>query len=266
MKKLLRRHGDEFMKYHGSWVEEDWRQVNILADLTKSIPNVRTAEPLRLDLEKECIWYEWLGELPSLITLKGGKLDEMVFRTGTALAKIHAASADMPAYSDISPDSRFPLGMFGVDKSDDRKISNKLPVGFFHGDCWHGNVHFDSQEECVLIDPVQSPWLFGSQRFVCASGIVDLATMHMSLLVSLRIMKLLSISIEKQLAVGEILLESYLKHFDAMSLRREAFRLSNAIAKKYVSTYPVRINVLVGWVKQGLSKRVISSAEEKGLN
>ena len=72
---------------------------------------------------------------------------------------------------------------------------------------------------------------------MCASGIVDLATMHMSLLVSLRIMKLLSISIEKQLAVGEILLESYLKHFDAMSLRRE-----------------------------GLSKRVISSAEEKGLN
>lgn len=265
MKKILRRYGNEFLKYHGPTVQEDWQQVVTLERLTNEIPEILTAKPLRFDLENEYIWYEWLGDMPSLMSLQGDELDEVVCRAGRTLAQVHAASANEPVVDSARSIKVLPLGMFDVNESDARKIEARLPISFFHGDCWHGNVLVNSNLDCVLIDPIQSPWLFGKERFDRASGIVDLATLHMSLLVSMKIMPLLRIDVDKQLALGELLLDSYLQQFDANSLRNQVLKLSNSIAIKYVSSYPVRINYLVGWVKIWLSRRVIATAA-KGLN
>ena len=117
-----------------------------------------------------------------------------------------------------------------------------------------------------MIDPIQSPWLFGTNRFDVANGVIDLATMHMSFLVSVKLTQLMNLDVRQRLALGDVLLESYLSAFDAMSLRRHVIRLSRAIATKYISTYPVRINTVVGWIKLWLSKRAIADAVTKGYD
>ncbi len=264
MKKILRRHGEEFLKSHGASVSQDWRQVTTLSRLTESMPRVRTAEPLRVEEENERIWYEWLGELPLLMSLDGDVLNDAVWRVGKALAGIHAASAQLPRDRDGNPAAKFPLDMFGIDAAVARDIDALVPVGFFHGDCWHGNVLIDANEDLVLIDPIQSPWLFGNKRFDVASGIVDVATMHMSFLVSVKLMELVNLDVSQRLAIGNVLLDSYLTEFDATALTGHVKSLSRSIATKYISTYPVRINTMVGWIKLWLSKRVIADAALKG--
>ncbi len=264
MNKILRRYGDEFLKFHGPSVRQDWRQVTTLSRLTDDMPRVRTATPLRVEADSERIWYEWLGKLPLLMTLHGDALNDAVWRVGKALAGIHEASTQMPRETDDEPAVEFPLEMFAVDRTVARDIDARIPVGFFHGDCWHGNVLIDADEDLVLIDPIQSPWLFGDKRFDVASGVVDLATMHMSFLVSVKLMELVNLDVSRRLAIGDLLLDSYLTEFDASALTGHVKKLSRSIATKYISTYPVRINTMVGWIKLWLSKRVIADAALKG--
>ncbi len=74
---------------------------------------------------------------------------------------------------------------------------------------------------------------------------------------------LLNLDIDQQIEIGELLLESYLQHFSAQSLRPQVLRLSRAIAIQYVSSYPTRINFIVGKVKQRLSKKLIATIDAK---
>lgn len=264
MNKILRRYGDEFLKFHGPSVQEDWQQVRMLDDLTATMPRVGTAKPLRLESEDQRIWYEWLGNLPLLMSLSGDDLRDAVWRVGKALAGVHEKSAGMPRYASPDSGSRLGLDSFGIDATTAASIDTRIPVGFFHGDCWHGNVLIDENQDLVLIDPIQSPWLFGSERFELASGIADLATMHMSFLVSVKLGQLFVLDVRQRLALGDLLLDSYLAEFDALDFRGEVLKLSRAIATKYISTYPLRINKTVGVIKLWLSRRVIADAATKG--
>ena len=263
MNKILERRGDEFLKRHGPSVEADWRQVSLLYRLTQSVSGMRTAEPLRMDPESECIWYEWLGELPTLLDFDGDELHELLRKAGRGLACLQEMS--VTECVNAATGSTLPLDMFRLDEESAGECNALLPIGFFHGDCWHGNIHVDRNSDCVLIDPVQSPWLFGQQRFERANGIVDIATLHMSLLVSVKLGELVGLDVEQRLAWGDLLLDSYLEHFDAGSLKKVALRLSHAIATKYVASYPVRINWLVGLIKRGLSGRVLVTAATRGF-
>ena len=263
MKKYLRRHGDTFVKSHGPSVERDWRHVKALAELTTTIPGLCTAEPLALDRERQRITYRWLGNLPRMITLPAGRLKDTIAVLGGGLARIHEQGIRCPSLERVTDPAVFPLQGFGMDERALRDLDARLPVGLFHGDCWHGNVLIDDSGDSVLIDPIQSPWLFGRDRFLLANGVVDLATMHMSLIVSFRLLPLLRLDLNRQTELGDILLESYLQRFDAMALRPLALRLSRAIANQYISSYPVRINVLVGWMKRSLSRKIIADVDTK---
>lgn len=266
MSKILQRHGEEFLKSHGPTVGKDWLQVTTLQRMTDGMPRVSTARPLRVDYDNERIWYEWLGDLPLLMSLDGERLRDAVWRVGKMLARVHAENTRTPVDELSGSVARFPLAMFEVQASDAAEIDARIPTGFFHGDCWHGNVLIGAGDDLVLIDPIQSPWLFGTNRFDIANGVVDLATMHMSFLVSVKLPNLLNLDVRQRLALGDVLLESYLSEFNAMTLRRQVIRLSRAIATKYISTYPVRINTLVGWIKLWLSKRAIADAVTKGYD
>jgi phosphotransferase family enzyme len=263
VKKYQRRHGDSFVKFHGPAVEEDWKRVNALAEMTQDIAGVRTAKPLHLDTAAQCITYEWLGDLPGLITLPDDQLRTAVSVMGEGLARIHEQGMRCPSLQSSSAEPPFPLENFGIDEQTSRSIDARLPRGFFHGDCWHGNILVDEAGACVLIDPIQVPWLFGQQQWIQANGIVDLATLHMSLFMSYRIWPLINLDIDQQIKIGELLLESYLQHFSAQSLRPQVLRLSRAIAIQYVSSYPTRINFIVGKVKQRLSKKLIATIDAK---
>lgn len=263
MKKYSQRHGDTFVKFHGPTVSEDWRHVTALAELTESIPGLRTAQPLSFDQDRQRISYRWLGDLPRIITLPGAELIDAIVVIGSGLAQIHEQGTRCPSLESLPERQVLPLGTFGIDQSTSRQIDARLPVGLFHGDCWHGNVLMDGTGNCVLIDPIQSPWLFGHQRFPLANGIVDLATLHMSLIVSFTLLRLLSVNLDEQIEVGNVLLESYLQRFDALSMRPQVLRLSRAIAIQYISSYPKRINVLVGWIKLLLSRKTIADVDAK---
>lgn len=40
-------------------------------------------------------------------------------------------------------------------------------------------------------------------------------------------------------------------------------RLSRSIVNQYISSYPVRINVLVGWTKRSVSRKLIADVDNK---
>lgn len=261
MKKSMHREGNTFVKYHGPSAENDWTKVRALAELAESVPHLRTITPLSLDEDSQNISYVWLGDLPRMITLPRTKLIESLAVLGSGLAQIHEQGTNCASLKSHRADDILPLDSFGLDEAALQEIDDRLPIALFHGDCWHGNVLVDESGDCVLIDPIQSPWLFGAKRYLLASSIVDLATLHMSLIISFRLLPLLRLNIDRQLELGEVLLDSYLGHFDAGPLRKQALRLSRAIAKRYISSYPARINFFVGKIKSNLSNRIIADVD-----
>ena len=263
MSKYLRRHGDTFVKSHGATVEEDWRQVNALAELAAGVPGMRAPQPLTLDRDAQRIAYEWLGDLPRMITLPRDELRPALATLGNGLAEIHARGTACDSLADCDGKPAYPMTSFGLSADDAATLSEALPVGLFHGDCWHGNVLVGDAGDLVLIDPIQSPWLFGSNRYALANGAFDVATMHMSLIVSFRLWPLLRLDADGQLELGDVLLASYLEVFDAAALKPVVLRLSRAIALQYISSYPTRINTMVGWIKRALSRRIIADLDTK---
>lgn len=263
MKKYMRREHDRFIKYHGSTLDDDWIRVRALSELTKNIPKLHSPTPLSVDDENQEIVYAWLGDLPRMITLPHEELLTSIANLGLGLARIHEQGKNCAALEHTSVESVLPLGTVGIDEATNRLVSDRLPTGLFHGDCWHANVLIDAAGDCVLIDPIPSLRLFGEHRYLLANGMVDLATLHMSLTLSFPLSKLLRLDLDRQLEIGEVLLESYLRHFDALAMRKYVLQLSRTLAIKYASSYPKYINYLVGWIKMGLSKQIIAATDAR---
>ncbi|MCH7536339.1 MAG: hypothetical protein IID57_00650 [Proteobacteria bacterium] len=242
---------------------DDWIRVRALSELVEALPRIRTATPLSVDDEKLEITYEWLGDLPRMITLPHAELLRSIADIGLGLAQIHEQGKNCHALLDTPANSVLPLGAVGIDEPTSRLLNDCLPTGFFHGDCWHANVLIDDAGNCVIIDPIQSPRLFGKRNYLLANGIVDLATMHMSLTMMFPLANLLRLNLDRQLEIGEVLLASYLRHFDALSMRKFVLQLSRSLAIRYATSYPKYINYLVGWVKMGLSKKIIAATDKR---
>lgn len=261
-RKYMKRVGDTFVKYHGPPIDDDWIRVNALAELTAKVAELQTAKPVAINASQQQIVYTWLGNLPRMISLPHERLLHAAVQLGAGLAEIHRQGRNCTALSSIAHLERISLKEFGIDDALQAQVDSLIPTGFFHGDCWHANVLVGTDGKLVLIDPIQSPWLFGQQRFFLASGIADLATLHMSLIVSYRLHDLVRVNVDQRLEVGEKLIQSYLGQFDATALRGAVLKLSRAIAIRYISSYPTRINFLVGKVKQVLSQRKIETIDK----
>ena len=195
--------------------------------------------------------------------LPHSKLLTSIAEMGLGLAQIHEQGKNCHALQDTPASSVLPLSAVGIDESTSQLLSDCLPTGLFHGDCWHANVLIDSAGDCVLIDPIPSLRLFGERRYLLANGIVDLATMHMSLTMSFPLANLLQLNLDRQLEIGEILMDGYLRHFNALPMRKYVLQLSRSIAIRYATSYPQYINYLVGWVKMGLSKQIIAATDRR---
>ena len=104
--------------------------------------------------------------------------------------------------------------------------------------------------------------MFGSFDYILANGAVDLATFHMSLLLSYPLMDLLKLDLQQKLLIGEALLDSYLQYFDATNLRDDVLALSRATATRVAGAYPERINFLIAKIKVRLSNRIIAKADK----
>ena len=263
MKKHMRRERDRFVKYHGPTLADDWIRVRALSELVEKLPRIRTATPLSMDDVKLEITYEWLGDLPRMITLPHAELLRSIANIGLGLAQIHEQGKNCHALLDAPANSVLPLGAVGIDEPTSRLLNDCLPTGFFHGDCWHANVLIDDAGDCVIIDPIQSPRLFGKRNYLLANGIVDLATMHMSLILGFPLSGLWRLDMDRQLEIGEVFLESYLRHCNALPMKKTVLQLSRALALEYVSSYPRYINYLVGWVRLGLGKQIIAAADRR---
>ena len=257
-RQRLRRVSNRYVKFHGSDVQDDWLRVKALAQLVDTIPEISTARPISIDVTQETISYQRLNNLQRIADLPHTQLLEVVRTLGRAIAKIHAQGMTVEALRKFATSPALPLELISDDTDIEKAVADRLPVGFFHGDCWHANVLVANSETLILIDPIPRPWILGNRRYLRANGIADIATLHMSFLYSHRLPRLLTASIEGQIAVGDTLINSYLEYFDAADLRRFVLRLSRAIAITYISSYPTRINPLVGRIKLALSKRRIS--------
>ena len=256
--KYFRRDGDRFIKYHGTPYEDDWIRVSALHQLCENVAGLRTAKPLKIDAPNQHIIYEWLGDLPRIISLPHEEFVQAMTRLGRCLAQLHEQRTDCEALRGSA--ASYPLENFGISAGETQQLQ-QLPTGLFHGDCWHANVLLGKDGDLVIIDPIMSSWLFGPDRYVLANGALDLATVHMSLIVSHRIGRLIMLDLEKCIEAGEALLAGYLSYFNAEALKPIVLRLSRAIAITYISSYPTRINTLVGWVKRALTRRQIAKVD-----
>ena len=127
---------------------------------------------------------------------------------------------------------------------------------------------FPKDKGLAIVLPEEAEEIQVSQKnilhiIIQANGIVDLATMHMSLTMSFPLANLLRLNLDRQLEIGEVLLASYLRHFDALPMRKFVLQLSRSLAIRYATSYPKYINYLVGWVKRGLSKHIIAATDKR---
>lgn len=241
-----------YTKVHGASMEVDWQRVNALASLLDADTEATTARPLHCDPERRTITYEYLSDLRPLMRLPEDLLFETLARIGRSLAKVHMrAPSTLPS---ATASEKLPLTMLGIDDALEHRVNEHLPTGFFYGDCWHGNIFLGPRDTCVFLDPVQSPWMFGRRNFFVANGIVDLATLHMSLLISHPLLRLLRRDTGSLRRLGDELLEHYLATVGAKDCREDVLAVSRRVAEIYISVYPRRINFVVGSVKAAISR------------
>lgn len=259
--KRIRRRGDIMQKVHGAAVRDDWDKVNLFWQLITTIPGATTPKPIALDTAHQCITYEYLPGLQPILRQRCVDLPSAFQQVAIVVARLHEQSANTFRKQLNVP--TFPLESVGIRIEEKRRMNGRLPTGIFYGDCWHGNLFLGADHRIVLLDPIQSPWMFGPTRYLVANGAVDLATLHMSLLISYPLFQLLSLREDRLIELAHLLVDAYLAYFQAGSIKQDVLKLSRRIADTYVNTYPHRINRFVGSVKAVLTESRIRSLEEK---
>jgi len=202
------------------------------------------------------IWYAHLNGLEPL-SLAAGQDAKCFYELGTRLAGLHRARPAIISRCERNLVwEQGQLESAGINGALAAKVLDEFPVGFAHGDLWHGNV-LRRGPEWVVLDPIPSGLVLRGMS-VCASGIFDLAKFHMGLLVRRQLRDYFSPIGTVASSYGRELLRGYLDSCSAGWARDAVIQLSQSLASQWCAAYRGRMFLPVALLKRRMFLRNFS--------
>lgn len=237
-----------FIKSHGPQLDDDLLRLACLESVCASTGLARTAPVLSVDHERGNIIYERLEGLVPL-SLAAGQDSDSFRKLGELLANMHHAR---PALVNTIPRNyeweKNQLRMARIDETMIVRLINEFPAGFTHGDCWHGNI-LRQGSRWVILDPIPSDILLVGIG-IKASGIFDLANMHMSLFACRPLKEYYSDVGSVARIYGQELLEGYLEYSSVPWSRAAILKLSKSLSMQWGTAFKQRLSKPVAILKQ----------------
>lgn len=248
----------KFVKHHGPSIERDLARLKALSQICDQVEGVTTARVLHADFKRQKVSYERLP-LKEPITSKTDDLESMA-RVGKLLAKMHTAKFSVTPEFSTEP---YPLESLGIAKHDAIILNEAFPPGWFHSDFWHGNVFTQDADNIVVIDPLPATFMF-SGKYIIASGVLDVAMMYMSLVITHPILRQRFICIPLQVRAAEAFFMSYLKQRNVCDIRviNALRRVICIIAEKWISAISTRLAWPLCIAKKSLATKSILTMEK----
>lgn len=242
-----------FSKRHGVALADELQRLACLQQVCASTGLATTAAVLEVDALHSCIRYEYLDGLVPL-PLAAGQEPSVFRELGVLLARLHRARPAMLEQlpRDLGWEFR-QLQQAGIGQGMAQRLLDVFPAGFSHGDCWHGNV-LRQNAAWVVLDPIPSGLILQGIG-VHASGIFDLANMHMSFL-ACRDLRHFFEGVGRQVSsYGNALLDGYLDDCGCAWARPAVLQLSRALARQWAAGYSRRLVMPVAFLKKKMLVR-----------
>jgi len=246
---------NKYVKIHGPSINNDWDRVNILYDICEKIDKVETSIPIRKNQHKKAIEYDYIHFPPNII--KYINTPDIWKRVAIALCKIHNIEINYEKYRvNKQP---YPLQELGLSNTESEYLNKFLPICWFHGDFWYGNVFVESENTVIVIDPIPSQHLFSSKYFF-SSVAVDVAMMYMSILIVHPLHRQIYIDIKKHICAAETFLTTYLEEIGCKDEQTVLIirKLAKFLAIKHTDAYRNRLLYPLAVVKTYFSSKMIN--------
>lgn len=225
---------DFFDKSHGNKTERDWLRVNFLYQQCKHSNFFFAPKPI--SKTADIIKYEKLNDLSPLLN-KNKQVD--FYQLGFELAKLQQTTL-----SNLETDRKNDelLYLLGLNKVECDYLNRILPITFFHSDLWHGNILQTSKNKLVILDPCPTLLFTGFDELLCTNGAIDIATLHMSILLVHPLSSQLTQNNKDILTKSNALLEGYLAYFpDNKNLKKLILKVSYNQALRFIAGYKNRL-------------------------
>ncbi len=247
-----------FNKSHGKKTTRDWQRVNFLYQQCKFSEFFFAPKPI--SKKTNIIEYERINGLSSLLNNEINlKID--FYQLGFEIAKLQKVNSpnwDLNSYNEEL------LYSLGLNKCECDYLNRLLPITFFHSDLWHGNILQSSNNKLVILDPCPTFLFEGFEETLFMNGAVDIATLHMSILLVHPLSKQLTQNSEHLLEKSEALLEGYTAYFKKNNdLKQLILKISYNLALRFVSGYKERIIWPIAQFKTHFANNKIRSFNDK---
>ena len=247
-----------FDKTHGKKTARDWQRVNLLYQQCKVSDFFFAPKPI--SKTTEIIKYEKLKGLSPLLN-KDKNLEIDFYQLGFELAKLQqmsSSSLELDSYNDEL------LCFLGLDTSECECLNRLLPITFFHSDLWHGNILQSSNNKLVILDPCPTFLFKGFEGSLNVNAAIDIATLHMSILLVHPLSRQLTQSYDQLLEKSNALLKGYLAYFpENKNLEQLILKISYNLALRFVTGYKERLIWPLAQFKTLLANKKITYFNDK---
>lgn len=243
-----------FVKKHGSDVAEDWASVQQLDALCRQIQDIHTATPLSFDAANGTISYEYLEGLEPALS-RSGRARVAPRRIGGAIAQLHLARSSDDVVGDRT--AADPLRLLNMTSECSDSLMTQFPRGFFHGDCWYGNVLTDTGGRLIVLDPIPNPYVFGRPKMERACGALDLGMMFMSVFFCIPLAHMARPALAARLDTADEILCGYADTAGISICRKEFLFMSRQLALRHIASYRQRLAFPIALIKTVAAGKIL---------
>jgi len=242
-----------FSKPHGVDLQQELQRLACLEAVCSETGLAITAPVLGVDADRREIHYVHLDGLEPL-TLAAGQDGRCFHALGELLAGMHRSRPLVVTACERDLDwEKSQLELAGIGADLVVRVLDEFPAGFAHGDLWHGNV-LRREGAWVILDPIPSGVILQGVT-IHASGIFDLAYIHMSLFACRQLRDFFADAGAATNRYGQALLEGYLGCSDSGWALPAVLQLSQALALQWRDAYSRRLAMPVALLKQRMFER-----------